>query len=580
MQEECDQAGSQSAEDNFTVLLEKLAQPAAFPFAVPAGEPIDLRQTHASAVLLVKDRAYKLKKPKNFGFFDYSTPALRRHFCAEEVRLNARLAPDVYLGVAPVLALSGGQARFGPTLPAEQTPVPGALIEGGLVVDYAVVMERLPDEETLEARVRAGTARPELLEEIARFIAAFHQRVQTDAHIASFGERAVIGGNWEENFTQTLPYVGRAIDPVTYDHVASAIRHFLQARASLFAKRISEGRIRDCHGDLRLQHVSIRDGAGHSRSRLAVIDCIEFNERFRYGDVAGEVAFLTMELDAAGRPDLSRAFINAYVQETGDESLRELLPFYACYRAYVRGKVLAFQLDEPEVPADQREVALQQAQALFSLAASYVSGMPGPTLLMVGGVMGTGKSTLAAALQHELGWAYTSSDTVRKRLLGLQPAQPQAADFGAGIYSREWTERTYQGLLEEAEAALAGRRSVIVDASFIQQADRLAAARLAASYRARAMFVECVCPRDVVLERLARRWTARVAGGTGALAEASRASDGRPELYERQRANWEAFSAAQAPGLAHLQVDTAGPLAGSVEQVLAALDIPRFACWL
>lgn len=580
MQEAPDQAGPQSAEDNFTVLLEKLAQSAAFPFALAADEPVALRQTHASAVLLVKDRAYKLKKPKNFGFFDYSTPALRRHFCAEEVRLNARLAPDVYLGVAPVLALPDGQARFGPTLPAEQTPLPGALMDGGSVVDYAVVMERLPDEATLEAHVQAGTARPELLEEIARFIAAFHQRVQTDAHIATFGERAVIGGNWEENFTQTLPYVGRAIDPAIYDHIASAIRRFLQARAPLFASRISEGHIRDCHGDLRLQHVYIRKRADHPGSRLAVIDCIEFNERFRYGDVAGEIAFLTMELDAAGRPDLSRAFINAYVQETGDESLRELLPFYACYRAYVRGKVLAFQLDEPEVPADQREAALAEARALFSLAASYVSDAPGPTLLLVGGVMGTGKSTLAAALQHELGWARCSSDAVRKRMAGLRPAQPQAADFCAGIYSREWTARTYQALLEEAEGGLADGRSVILDASFAQQANRVAAARLAASYGARAVFAECVCPRKVVLARLARRWAARVAGEAEALAEASRASDGRPELYERQRANWEAFSAAQAPGLTHFQIDTAGLLAISVEQVLAALDIPRFACWL
>jgi aminoglycoside phosphotransferase family enzyme/predicted kinase len=580
MQEAWDQAGPQSAEDNFTVLLEKLAQSAAFPFALAADEPVALRQTHASAVLLVKDRAYKLKKPKNFGFFDYSTPALRRHFCAEEVRLNARLAPDVYLGVAPVLVLPDGQARFGATLPAEQTPAPGALIDGGSVVDYAVVMERLPDEETLEARVQAGTATSALLEEIARFIAAFHQQAQTNAHIAAFGERAVIGGNWEENFTQTQPYIGRALDAAIYDHIASAIRWFLQARAPLFASRIGDGRIRDCHGDLRLQHAYIRERADHSGSRLAVIDCIEFNERFRYGDVAGEIAFLTMELDAAGRPDLARAFINTYVQETGDESLRELLPFYACYRAYVRGKVLAFQLDEPEVPADQREAALAEARALFSLAASYVGDAPGPTLLMVGGVMGTGKSTLAAALQHELGWARCSSDAVRKRMAGLRPAQPQAADFGAGIYSREWTARTYQALLEEAEGGLADGRSVILDASFAQQANRVAAARLAASYGARAVFAECVCPRKVVLARLARRWAARVAGEAEALAEASRASDGRPELYERQRASWEAFSAAQAPGLIHLQVDTAGPLAVSVEQVLAALGIPRFACWL
>jgi aminoglycoside phosphotransferase family enzyme/predicted kinase len=565
---------------DFAATLKALAHLDAFPFRLPASAPLPVIQTHASAVILAGDFAYKLKKPNDFGFFDYSTPALRRHFCQEEVRLNARLAPEVYLGIAPVVRVADGRVYFCQTLPPDRLPEPGAPCNDGIVVDYAVVMRRLPDEATLEARVRAGTATPELLAEIARFVAAFHARAPTSEHITSFGTQAVISGNWEENFAQTRPYVGQVVDAAVYDQMAAAVRRFLRERQPLFLSRMRAGRIRDCHGDLRLQHVYMLGQNPDGSHRLAVIDCIEFNERFRYGDVAGEVAFLTMELDAAGRPDLSRAFVDAYVRASDDATLRELLPFYACYRAYVRGKVVAFQLDEPEVSVEQREVARQQARALFTLAAHYAAGLNPPTLLLIGGLMGTGKSTLAQALQRELGWALCSSDATRKRLAGLQFNQPQAAGFGQGLYDPDWTARTYQVLLEEAKAALEDGRSVLLDASFVRRADRQAALRLAAAQGARVIFIECICPPEVALQRLDHRWTARVEGGQQTGMEASQASDGRPELYERQRRSWEVYSAAQEPGLTHLQVDTSGPPATSVERVLDALNIPRFACWL
>ena len=404
------------ATGKFTELLRGLARPDAFPCAAAA--PVPVIQTHASAVLLADDYAYKLKKPVDFGFFDYSTPALRRHFCQEEVHLNARLAPDVYLGVAPVLRASDGLESFGPTLPPDQAPEPGALFHGETVIDYAVVMKRLPDDATLEALVRSDRATPQLLAEVAEHIAAFHARSLTNDHVTAFGEQSVISGNWEENFAQTRSYVGRVLDAETYDQIASSVRAFLQQRHRLFEERRRARRIRDCHGDLRLQHVYVlgQDAAGGHR--FAVIDGIEFNERFRYGDVAGEVAFLTMELDAAGRPDLSRAFVDAYVRASRDEALLELLPFYACYRAYVRGKVAAFQLDEPELPEGQRAAARQQAEALLALSAHYAEGLHQATLLLIGGVMGTGKSTLAAMLQRERGWALCSSDATRKRLAG------------------------------------------------------------------------------------------------------------------------------------------------------------------
>ncbi|HEY7357660.1 MAG TPA: AAA family ATPase [Ktedonobacterales bacterium] len=573
-----ERANADQAAGMFAALLRELTRPEAFPVAVAA--PVPVIQTHASAVLLAGDYAYKLKKPKDFGFFDYSTPALRRHFCQEEVRLNARLAPDVYLGIAPVLRATRGHVGFGLMLPPEQAPEPGAAFQGRTVIDYAVVMKRLPDEATLAALICSGTATPQLVAEVAERVAAFHASVPTNEHISAFGAPPVISGNWEENFAQTLPYVGRALDAATYDQIASAVRRWLHERQRLFEERRRAGRIRDCHGDLRLQHVYVLGQDADARHRLAVIDCIEFNERFRYGDVAGEVAFLTMELDAAGRPDLARAFVQAYTRSSGDETLRELLSFYACYRAYVRSKVAAFQLDEPEVPTAQREVARQQARALFTLTAHYAAGLQPPTLLLVGGVMGTGKSTLANALQRETGWALCSSDATRKRLAGLELAQPQADQFEQGLYSQNWTARTYHALLDEARAALAGGRSVLLDASFARRADRQAAAQVAAACGARSIFVECACPPEIALQRLARRWAARAAAGLQAGVEASLASDGRPDLYERQRARWEAFDAQQEPALAHLQMETSGTLAASVEQALAVLAIPRFACWL
>lgn len=563
---------------DFPMMLDALAQPGAFPYALPGTEPIKVIQTHASAVLLAAGRAYKLKKPKHFGFFDFSTPALRCHFCGQEVVLNRRLAPHVYLGVAPVLADAGGRFRFGPLFSPEEAPRPGAALDHGEVVDYAVVMVRLPDEAMLESLVRAGTATPSLLAEIARFVAQFHARVPTTEHIASFGKLEVIRGNWEENFAQMKPYIGRTLDAATYERLARYIHRFLDERASLFASRVRDGHIRDCHGDLRLQHVYVFDEASVPTTQpcsIMILDGIEFNERFRYSDVTSEVAFLVMELDAAQRPDLSRAFVESYVAATGDDALRELLPFYTCYRACVRGKVSSFQLDEAEVPPAQRELARKLAAALFALAESYTGGPTWPTLLLVGGLMGTGKSTLALALQRELGWALFSSDILRKRLANLAPGQPVAEAYGQGLYSPKWTARTYEALVQEAGQALADGRSVLLDATFLRRADRQAAAQRARRLGARTLFIECTCPRELAFERLGQRWTAHIKGDRESSESASRASDARPALYDKQAARWEAFEPGEESESEHVVITTEQPLAASMEQVL---DVLRLSC--
>ncbi len=567
-----------SVHSEFACLLRALSQPGVLPDDAPDSAGPTIIQTHASAVLLTSSRAYKLKKPHDFGFFDYSTPERRRYYCAEEVRLNMRLAPQVYLGVAPILALPDAATAIGPTLAPGEVPEPGTPYGEGRVIDYVVVMRRLPEADTLEARVAAGTASPDLLGAVARRIAAFHSTAATSAHIAEFGDLAIIRANWEENFEQIRPYIGRTLDAATFERISAFARGFMRLRAPLFASRVRDGRIRDCHGDLRLQHVYASADARATEQAITIVDCIEFNERFRYGDGAGEVAFLAMELDAAGRPDLRRAFVDAYVAETHDETLRELHPFYACYRACVRGKVLSFLLDQPEVPDQQRVRARDQAAALFALAEQYASGPTEPIVAITAGVMGTGKSTLAARLRHELGWALVSSDATRKRLASVDPATPHATGFGQGLYTSAWTAQTYHAMVDEAETALVAGRSVILDATFSRGGDRQAVAQLAERHRARAIFFECVCPREVALERLSDRWSRRMAGTANG--DPSCASDGRPELYDTQLGAWEAFTSTADPTLERVVISTAQPPAAMLERALDALGAPRLACWL
>jgi hypothetical protein len=556
----------------FSTLLAQLAQPQAFPDALPQDETISLIQTHASAVLLAGERAYKLKKARDFGFFDYSTPSLRRHFCEQEVVLNSRLAPHVYQGVAPVLVRADMTFHFGPTCAPGQIPDPGTQFADGQVIDYAVVMQRLPEEDTLASRVAAGTATPDLLARVAEPLARFHSSLPTTKYISDFGSLRVIRGNWEENFEQMRPYIGRSLTQSSFDRISSYIQAFCTGYAALFTTRIREQHIRDCHGDLRLQHVYIQPGQAGGADAISVVDCIEFNERFRYSDVAAEIAFLTMELDAAERADLGRAFVDAYVTLTGDHALYELLPFYACYRACVRGKVLSFQLDQPEVPAEQREAARREAEKLFSLAADYASGPTCPTLLLVGGLMGSGKSTLARILQKELGWTLLSSDTTRKQLANLEPSAAQHDAYGEGLYTPAWTARVYQNMLEQAASLLASGKSVLLDATFGQRAYRHAAAQEAALHGANLVFVECKCPRDIALQRLTRRWQARLAQQQQA--SASAASDARPDLYDAQADAWQPFYAEEEPATEYLAVSTTTEHGASLSQILNALSIP------
>ncbi len=329
----------------FPELVQALLDPKAYSHSPPW---VELAQTQMSFVFLAGDLVYKVKKPVNLGYLDYTTLEKRHFFCQREVELNRRLCADVYLGVVAITE-QGGKI----TLDGRGQPV-----------EYAVKMRRLPQEAMMDAKLVRGEVTPEMLAAVAEKLAEFHGKAETSAAISAFGDLDTIRQNTAENFRQTEKYVGTTISPERYRRIKAYTEDFLLPKAPLFRRRIRAGRIRDCHGDLHAAHICFWKG-------ICIYDCIEFNDRFRYGDVASEVAFLAMDLDHYGRADLSRHFVNAYVSASKDAELIELLNFYKCYRAYVRGKVASFQFDDPHISKAEKKRILAVARDYFELASSY-----------------------------------------------------------------------------------------------------------------------------------------------------------------------------------------------------------------
>jgi len=309
-----------------------------------------------SFILLTGEYVYKIKKPVNLGYLDYTTLEKRRFFCQQELELNRRLCPDAYLAVVPItMSLRGAKRR------SNLLRIGGQ----GKAIEYAVKMKQLPQDRMMDVLLPQGRVTQEMVARVAEKLVGFHQRAETNQKIAAFGRLDVIRQNTDENFAQTEKYIGISITAEEYRHVKNYTDNFVDSNASLFDKRVREGKIKDCHGDLHAAHVCFTDG-------ICIYDCIEFNDRFRYSDVASEIAFLAMDLDRYRQAGLSRHLINTYVGLSHDEGLLKLLDFYKCYRAYVRGKVESFKLDDPYIPEEEKAKVLTAAQGYFQLAESYL----------------------------------------------------------------------------------------------------------------------------------------------------------------------------------------------------------------
>ncbi len=513
--------------------IQALLSPDAYPH--PTGE-VELRQTHISYLFFAGDFVYKLKKPLDLGFLDFTTLEKRRHFCEQEVRLNRRLCQSTYLGVVPVAYVEGDVK----------------VDAQGNAVDYAVKMRRLPEEGMMTPLLEQDAVTPDMIARLAATIAEFHAASERSDEIDRYGGLETAMVNWRENFEQTEPYIGRTITRHQFDEIQAFVESVAQDDADLFALRVREGRARDCHGDLRADAVCFVD------RDVCIFDCIEFNERFRYSDVAADIAFLAMDLEDRGRQDLSDVLMGQYLAATFDATLPLVLPFYKCYRAYVRGKVDGFQLDQPQIDEAQKAAVAEDARRYFALAHRYATQLAPHTLMITVGVTGSGKSYLANALAARVGAVVLSSDVTRKRLLGIDSTERRWEPFEQGIYSPETTRRTYDALLEEARPWLERGKPVILDASFLARGHREGALRLAQEADAQFLALECEADEALIWERLSeRRGEERIV------------SDGRWEIYQGQQERREPVD--ELPVGSHTVVETQLPLHEQIDAVVAHL---------
>jgi aminoglycoside phosphotransferase family enzyme/predicted kinase len=427
-----------------------------------------VRETHAGTVFLVGDRAYKMKKPVDLGFLDFSTLKARHDVCVREVELNRRLSPDVYLGVADMT---------GPD---------------GTVCEHLIVMRRMPEQRRLSALVESGAPVADELRAVAHRLASFHAGADRGPEISAAGERDALRNRWTDSFAQVTPFHGTVLDP---DQVAETERltlRFLAGRAPLFAARIADGRIVDGHGDLLTDDIfCLPDGP-------RILDCLEFDDQLRYVDQVDDAAFLAMDLEHRGAPEMASAFLCWYVEFAGDPVPPALLHHYLAYRAFVRAKVACLRHAQGD-----RDAASQAR--LFSEQAHRHLATGAVTLVLVGGLPGTGKSTLAGGLADRLGCTLLSSDRTRKELAGLAPDQSAPAGYRAGIYTPDQTERTYLELLGRAERLLTLGESVVLDASWTDKGQRAAAEHLAERTHTDLVALRCVAPAEVAAARMRNR---------------------------------------------------------------------------
>lgn len=437
-------------------MIRSLLKPEAFDH--PA-EEVRLIQTHISWVLLAGDFAYKIKKPVRFGFLDYGTRSRRKVMCDREVALNRRTCPDAYVGAVPVVVHAGASRLFG----------------AGRPIEHAVKMRRLSAEGWLSSRVDEGTATPELLRRVSESVRAFHAAAAHDEETARFESAAAVEAIWRENLDEIAAFVGDTCSAAELREITLFGERFLGANRLLVDRRASSGRVRDCHGDLRSDSIHVEPD-GH----ICMTDCIEFSDRLRCGDVAGDVAFLAMDLDFRGRSDLSDEFCARYLEMSpDDETLSQMLQFFRCYRALVRGKVESIMTREFEIGHEQAIEARDRATRYFGLARQYAAEPFPQVMVVLGGLSGTGKSHLAAALAARTGAVLVPSDALRREMLMSAPelaAHPPA-------YSDEERRRVYEVARERVRAHLQEGRAVVFDATHLERRERDAARSLAIEAR-------------------------------------------------------------------------------------------------
>ncbi len=467
-----------STGDDTGCLLLALRNPACYPHAV---RRIEIIETHISWVILTGSYAYKIKKPVNLGFLDFTTLAARRHYCDEEVRLNRRLAPDMYLGA---IAITG----------SPQQPVIGG---NGPGIEYAVKMREFPQSALLDGALARGEVNTATIQALGHRIAAFHAALAPAATTAQAAAAAALAPALD-NFRLMLPLLDAPADVAALQAVRDWTLREHQARTSPFGQRGPAGRMRECHGDLHLGNIALIDGAA------TPFDCIEFNPALRWMDVISEVAFLVMDLEAHGRRDLAYVFLNSYLEAGGDYAGVAVLPFYLVYRAVVRAKIGLIRAAQCNAASRPNQRALHAYPHYLALAASYIKPRRG-AVIITHGLSGSGKTTLTQVLLAEIGAVRVRSDIERKRLHGLDALARTQSAPGAGIYTPGKTARTYGQLAQHARSIAAAGYPVIVDATFIKYAQRAEFRALAQELGVPFVIASLPAPHDALRTRVAAR---------------------------------------------------------------------------
>ena len=481
------------------LLIRQMLQPEFYPHTVT--EPIQLIQTHISYVLLTGNYVYKLKKPVNFGFLDFSTLDKRHHFCDEELRLNQRGAQPLYLEVLPIAQVEN-QYQLGGV---------------GQIVEYTLKMRQFPQDALFLSMFEQGRLSEADLEDLGQVVAQYHAKAETNDYICSFGEIPQVRAAIEQNYEQTERYIGGPQTQTQFDETKHYTDNFFTQQPELFASRIHKNWIRECHGDLHLGNIC------YWQDKILLFDCIEFNKLFRFVDVMYDIAFTVMELEARQRKDLGNAFLNKYVEQTGDWEGLQILPLYLSRQAYVRAKVNSFLLDDSAISIAKKEEATATAAHYYNLAWQYTQPRRGELILM-SGLSGSGKSTIARQLARHLGAIHIRSDAVRKHLGGIGLTERGSAE----LYTDEMSVKTYKRLLELGIMLATQGFPVILDAKYDRQKLRKEAIELAQFHHLPLQILHCTAPLKVLLLRLALR--------TGDIADAT------PDLLEAQQAASEPFT--------------------------------------
>jgi hypothetical protein len=431
-------------------------------------QPAGVLETHSGVVFFLGDRAYKVKKPVDLGFLDFRTRTARLRACRREVALNRRLAPDVYLGVADVIGMDGEPC------------------------EHMVVMRRMPSDRRLSDLVQSGADVSGELHRLAELLAGFHATALRPPAAALAASASALQERWDDNLRFMASFSGTVFEAELLDGAGVLARRYLDGRARLFARRVTEGHAIDGHGDLLAEDIFCLDDGPR------VLDCLEFDDGLRYGDALADVAFLAMDLEHLGRPDLARAFLDDYRALTKDEWPASLAHHHIAYRALVRAKVAALRAEQGDLGAVARAVQLL-ALAHHHLNAGRVR------LVLVGGLPGTGKSTVAARLAAALGARVLHTDEIRKASAQYHETEAMPASFGQGAYTSGNVEATYEAMLRQAETQLSAGESVVLDATWLEPSRRKAVIEMAERTVADVSQLRCVLQADIAATRLRDR---------------------------------------------------------------------------